>query len=182
MGHFVIILIYRLFARCVWPHARHAGPKCSVSPSFIQTSALVRPIDAQLDRRATDCLFSRLVPSGGAERLIVDAVVELKSRGHDVQLYTAHHDPKRCFRETLVGALELCPGCAPLALLTAVLQEVHARHGYTCTHAGCLAPCLDGYMLCVLSFAAPGLPWCCLLSRCRLTRWSSTKLPVQFPS
>ena len=41
---------------------------------------------------------------GGAERLIVDAAVELRAAGHDVQLYTAHHDPRRCFGETLEGA------------------------------------------------------------------------------
>lgn len=44
---------------------------------------------------------------GGAERLILDAILELQAAGHEVQVYTAHHDPKRCFRETLA------PGAAP---------------------------------------------------------------------
>lgn len=39
---------------------------------------------------------------GGAERLILDAVLELRARGHDVVLYTAHHDVTHCFSETLV--------------------------------------------------------------------------------
>ncbi|KAI4387987.1 hypothetical protein MLD38_000367 [Melastoma candidum] len=40
---------------------------------------------------------------GGAERLIVDAAVELSSHGHRVHLFTSHHDPTRCFEETLSG-------------------------------------------------------------------------------
>jgi hypothetical protein len=41
--------------------------------------------------------------TGGAERLIVDAAVELAQRGHTVNVFTAHHDPRRCFEETLDG-------------------------------------------------------------------------------
>ncbi|KDP34793.1 hypothetical protein JCGZ_10573 [Jatropha curcas] len=40
---------------------------------------------------------------GGAERLIVDAAVELASRGHNVHVFTAHHDKNRCFEETVAG-------------------------------------------------------------------------------
>ncbi|CAI7909741.1 unnamed protein product, partial [Closterium sp. NIES-54] len=40
---------------------------------------------------------------GGAERLIVDAAAELASRGHSVRVFTAHHDPARCFPETIDG-------------------------------------------------------------------------------
>ena len=38
---------------------------------------------------------------GGAERLVVDAAVALKSQGCSVQIWTAHYDPKHCFSETL---------------------------------------------------------------------------------
>ncbi|KAJ4746457.1 hypothetical protein LUZ62_080862 [Rhynchospora pubera] len=38
---------------------------------------------------------------GGAERLIVDAACELVSHGHDVHVFTAHHDKNRCFEETV---------------------------------------------------------------------------------
>ncbi|GMY13431.1 alpha-1,3/1,6-mannosyltransferase ALG2 [Fagus crenata] len=41
---------------------------------------------------------------GGAERLIVDAAVELASHGHNVHVFTSHHDPARCFEETLAGS------------------------------------------------------------------------------
>ena len=48
---------------------------------------------------------------GGAERLVVDAALALKSRGHSVHLFTAHHDPRHCFRETADGTLEVtCRG------------------------------------------------------------------------
>lgn len=40
---------------------------------------------------------------GGAERLIVDAAVELASVGHNVHIFTAHHDQNRCFEETRAG-------------------------------------------------------------------------------
>lgn len=40
---------------------------------------------------------------GGAERLIVDAAVELVSHGHNVHVFTAHHDKRRCFEETVNG-------------------------------------------------------------------------------
>ena len=48
---------------------------------------------------------------GGAERLVVDAALALKSRGHSVRLFTAHHDPHHCFKETSDGTLEVtCRG------------------------------------------------------------------------
>ena len=42
---------------------------------------------------------------GGAERLVVDAALALKARGHDVLITTAHHDRSRCFEETRDGTL-----------------------------------------------------------------------------
>ena len=48
---------------------------------------------------------------GGAERLVVDAALALKSRGHRVRLFTAHHDPRHCFKETADGTLDVtCRG------------------------------------------------------------------------
>jgi len=38
---------------------------------------------------------------GGAEKLVVDAAVGLQRRGHDIVIYTAHHDPNHCFPETV---------------------------------------------------------------------------------
>lgn len=48
---------------------------------------------------------------GGAERLVVDAALALKRKGHEVQFFTAHHDPSHCFPETKDGQLEVtCVG------------------------------------------------------------------------
>ncbi|ESQ27243.1 hypothetical protein EUTSA_v10019736mg [Eutrema salsugineum] len=44
---------------------------------------------------------------GGAERLIVDAAVELASHGHKVHVFTSHHDKSRCFEETLSGIFQV---------------------------------------------------------------------------
>lgn len=44
---------------------------------------------------------------GGAERLIVDAALALKSRGHAVHLFTSHHDPGHSFSETRDGTLQV---------------------------------------------------------------------------
>ncbi|XP_013186230.2 alpha-1,3/1,6-mannosyltransferase ALG2 [Amyelois transitella] len=40
---------------------------------------------------------------GGAERLVLDAALAFKARGHDVAFYTNHHDPTHCFAETRDG-------------------------------------------------------------------------------
>ncbi len=40
---------------------------------------------------------------GGAERLVVDAAVSLKRKGHKVEFFTSRHDPARCFPETVDG-------------------------------------------------------------------------------
>lgn len=48
---------------------------------------------------------------GGAERLVVDAALALCRKGHQVHLFTAHHDPTHCFPETADGQLEVtCVG------------------------------------------------------------------------
>ena len=40
---------------------------------------------------------------GGAERLVVDAALSLKEKGHKVSFVTSHHDPGHCFEETKDG-------------------------------------------------------------------------------
>ncbi|RCV35156.1 hypothetical protein SETIT_7G217400v2 [Setaria italica] len=47
--------------------------------------------------------FAQALDAGGAERLIVDAACELASHGHDVHVFTSHHDKNRCFEETASG-------------------------------------------------------------------------------
>ncbi|CAB4406746.1 unnamed protein product [Rhizophagus irregularis] len=44
---------------------------------------------------------------GGAERLVVDAAVGLQTKGHQVVIYTSHHDPTHCFEETRNDTLEV---------------------------------------------------------------------------
>ena len=44
---------------------------------------------------------------GGAERLVVDAALALKSKGHSIEMYTAHHDSSHCFQETKDGTLNV---------------------------------------------------------------------------
>ncbi|XP_031375532.1 alpha-1,3/1,6-mannosyltransferase ALG2-like [Punica granatum] len=44
---------------------------------------------------------------GGAERLIVDAAVELVKHGHHVHVFTSHLDKNRCFEETLSGSFSV---------------------------------------------------------------------------
>ena len=44
---------------------------------------------------------------GGAERLVVDAALALKSKGHEVSMITAHHDSSHCFPETTNGQLNV---------------------------------------------------------------------------
>ena len=43
---------------------------------------------------------------GGAERLVVDAALALKSKNHDVHILTTHHDVNHCFTETKNGELK----------------------------------------------------------------------------
>ncbi|ETO17834.1 alpha-1,2-mannosyltransferase (Alg2), partial [Reticulomyxa filosa] len=47
------------------------------------------------------CILHLDLGQGGAERQTVDEALALKSLGHDVTLITSHHDPKRCFEETI---------------------------------------------------------------------------------
>lgn len=43
---------------------------------------------------------------GGAERLVVDAALALKSKSHEICIFTAHHDESHCFSETKDGSLK----------------------------------------------------------------------------
>ncbi|XP_045126309.1 alpha-1,3/1,6-mannosyltransferase ALG2-like isoform X3 [Portunus trituberculatus] len=70
---------------------------------------------------------------GGAERLVVDAALALRRKGHQVYLFTAHHDPTHCFPETTDGQLEVtCVGdwlprsiCGRFMALWAYLRMVY---------------------------------------------------------
>lgn len=40
---------------------------------------------------------------GGAERLVIDAAVGLKNRGHNITVFTSFCDPQHCFDEARDG-------------------------------------------------------------------------------
>lgn len=65
---------------------------------------------------------------GGAERLVVDAAVALKSRGCSVQIWTAHYDPTHCFSETLDPDLPVV--CVGDWLPTSLFGYLHAFCAY----------------------------------------------------
>ncbi|KAL8769468.1 MAG: hypothetical protein Q9209_004529 [Squamulea sp. 1 TL-2023] len=44
---------------------------------------------------------------GGAERLILDAALALKSKGHKITIFTSHCDPNHCFDEARNGTLDV---------------------------------------------------------------------------
>ncbi len=44
---------------------------------------------------------------GGAERLILDAALALKSKGHKITIFTSHYDPNHCFDEARDGTLDV---------------------------------------------------------------------------
>lgn len=48
---------------------------------------------------------------GGAERLVVDAALALKSKNHDIHILTTHHDVNHCFTETCNGELKVISVC-----------------------------------------------------------------------
>ncbi|PSR96447.1 Alpha-1,3/1,6-mannosyltransferase [Actinidia chinensis var. chinensis] len=69
---------------------------------------------------------------GGAERLIVDAAVELASHGHNVHIFTAHHDRARCFEETLAGTF-------PVTVYGAFIpRQIFYRLHAVCAYLRCL--------------------------------------------
>ncbi|KAH7859622.1 hypothetical protein Vadar_003380 [Vaccinium darrowii] len=76
---------------------------------------------------------------GGAERLVVDAATELASHGHNVHIFTAHHDRTRCFEETLGGIF-------PVTVYGAFLP----RHIFYHLHAVCAYLRCIFVALCVL--------------------------------
>ncbi|KAF2121113.1 mannosyltransferase [Lophiotrema nucula] len=71
---------------------------------------------------------------GGAERLVIDAAVGLKNRGHKVTIFTSHCDPAHCFDEARDGTLDvrvrgnsLVPPniLGRFAILCAILRQLH---------------------------------------------------------
>lgn len=71
---------------------------------------------------------------GGAERLVVDCALALKNQGHDVTIFTSHHDSAHAFKETTDGTLKIkvygnsiFPRniAGKLSILFATLRQLH---------------------------------------------------------
>ncbi|WFD29618.1 hypothetical protein MSPP1_000628 [Malassezia sp. CBS 17886] len=60
---------------------------------------------------------------GGAERLVVDAAVQLQLVGHKVAIITSHYDARHAFEETHDGTLTIVTACT--AIPRAVLGRLH---------------------------------------------------------
>lgn len=54
---------------------------------------------------------------GGAERQTIDEAIALKANGHDVTIFTSHHDPNRCFAETIDKSFECLSCCKQLTMM-----------------------------------------------------------------
>lgn len=79
---------------------------------------------------------------GGAERLVVDAAMELASHGHNVHIFTSHHDQSRCFEETISGVFPV-----------SVYGDFLPRHIFYRFHAVC------AYLRCIFVALCVLLMW-----------------------
>lgn len=44
---------------------------------------------------------------GGAEKLIISIAISLINSGHDITIYTSHHDKLHCFEETINNGMHV---------------------------------------------------------------------------
>jgi hypothetical protein len=77
----------------------------SLSASSFSHSCLTKM--AAADKKKNIAFFHPDLGIGGAERLIIDAAVGLKNRGHKVVIFTSHCDPKHCFDEARDGMADV---------------------------------------------------------------------------
>ncbi|CAA0832463.1 UDP-Glycosyltransferase superfamily protein [Striga hermonthica] len=93
------------------------------------------------DKDSSKLNIAIIHPDLGIERLIVDAAVELSSKGHNVHIFTSYHDKTRCFEETVSGTF-------PVTVYGAFLP----RHIFYRLHAVCAYLRCIFVALCVLFF------------------------------
>ncbi|CAH0731968.1 unnamed protein product, partial [Brenthis ino] len=96
---------------------------------------------------------------GGAERLVLDAALAFKSKGHDVAFYTNHHDPSHCFAETRDGTF-------PVTVIGDwIPRAIFGRFKAACAYARMVfaAVYLAWY---VIPVEEPTLIFCDLISLC----------------
>lgn len=99
---------------------------------------------------------------GGAERLVVDAALQLQSRGHRVTMFTTRHDRRRCFEETRNRTLDVRVHGALLP--SHVAQRLRApctiaRMAYLAGRVVLSGPRLDVVFCDLVAHALPLLKW-----------------------
>ncbi|XP_049886034.1 alpha-1,3/1,6-mannosyltransferase ALG2 [Pectinophora gossypiella] len=96
---------------------------------------------------------------GGAERLVLDAALAFKKKGHEVSFYTNHHDPSHCFAETRDGTF-------PVTVIGDwIPRSIFGRFKAACAYARMVyaAVYLAWY---VVPVEEPTLIFCDLISLC----------------
>lgn len=96
---------------------------------------------------------------GGAERLVLDAALAFKNKGHEVAFYTNHHDPTHCFAETRDGTF-------PVSVVGDwIPRSIFGRFKAACAYARMVyaAVYLAWY---VIPVEEPMLIFCDLISLC----------------
>ena len=111
---------------------------------------------------------------GGAERLILDAALALKSQGYKITIFTSHRDPSHCFDEARDGTLDvrvrgntIFPATifGRLKILFSVLRQLHLL--ISITFFGELARLKpDAFFVDQLAAGIPFLRW----------KWSTTRI------
>ena len=96
---------------------------------------------------------------GGAERLVVDAALALRSKGHEVTIYTAHYDASHCFAETRGLDVRVFGDWLPRTLFGGRGHAVCAsvRSVYTALAMAAVAGRLDALFVDQISTALPVL-------------------------
>lgn len=96
---------------------------------------------------------------GGAERLVLDAALAFRNKGHQVSFYTNHHDPTHCFAETRDGSF-------PVTVVGDwIPRSIFGRFKAACAYARMVyaAVYLAWY---VIPVEEPTLIFCDLISLC----------------
>lgn len=96
---------------------------------------------------------------GGAERLVLDAALAFKRKGHEIAFYTNHHDPTHCFAETKDGTF-------PVTVVGDwIPRSIFGRFKAACAYARMVyaAVYLAWY---VIPVEEPTLIFCDLISLC----------------
>lgn len=111
---------------------------------------------------------------GGAERLILDAALALKSKGHKITIFTSHCDPAHCFDEARDGTLDvhvrgntIFPATllGRFKILFSILRQVHLLISITISgELARLKP--DAFFIDQLAAGIPFLRW----------RWPNTRI------